>query len=225
MIASLNTMRRPPSLLPVIGALTLLALLTAPDALDAKRKKRTYRPPLKIVNVTPSPVPFIPGPESSLTLAVTVELPKRLEGVDVLEVSSLISFPSKRSIRFLFDRQSLDHVVVENGKPHMQFTLLWDGKDQNRQYVRPGKYAYAIRAKLMAEEKGFVKSKTVSLFKRGTLEVSSPPPDVVKPAHTPTPPPRPESAPSSEGGADSRKTDDKRPNAADHSQDHPDDVT
>ena len=224
MIASLNTMRRPPSLLPVIGALTLLALLMAPDALDAKRKKRTYRPPLKIVNVTPSPVPFIPGPGSSLTLAVTVELPKRLEGVDVLEVSSLISFPSKRSIRFLFDRQSLDHAVVENGKPRMRFTLLWDGKDQNRQYVRPGKYAYAIRAKLMAEEKGFVKSKTVSLFKRGTLEVSSPP-DVVKPSSTLPPPPRPKSAPSSEGGAASRKTDDKRSNAAGHSHDHPDDVT
>ena len=196
MTAGPKTMRRLPSFVPFIGALTLLALLTAPDALDAKRKKRTYRPPVKIVNVTPSPVPFTPGPGSSLALAVTVELPGNLDGIDVIEVSSLISFPSKSSIRFLFDRQPLDDVVVENGKSRKQLTLLWDGKDQNRRYVSPGKYAYAIRAKLMAEEKGFVKAKTVSLFERGTLDVL-PSTDEVKLEYTPEPPPKPRLAPSS----------------------------
>ncbi len=223
MMASLITMRRSPSFLPFIGALTLLALLTAPDALDAKRKKRIYRPPLVIVNVTPSPVPFIPGPGSSLALAVTVKLPERLDRFDVLEVSSLISFPSKRSIRFLFDRQSLDDVMVVDGKPRTRVTLLWDGTDQHRQYVSPGKYVYAIRAKLMAEKKGFMQTKTVSTFKRGTLDVSSPP-DVVEPVDILEPRRRPESAPPTEQGADTRKTGDAPPNAAGQPQE-PDDVT
>lgn len=173
----MSTMRWIQSSLPFIGALTLLAVLAAPDALDAKRKKRAYRPPLRIVNVTPSPVPFLPGHGSSLSLAVTVELPRDFNETDVLEVSSLISFPSKRSIRFLYDRQPLHHVAMENGRPRKQITLLWDGRDQNRQYVNPGEYAYAIRAKLMAEFSGFMKAKTVSLFARGTLDVSAQPAD------------------------------------------------
>ena len=216
-------MRSSQSFLPFIGALVILALLTAPDALDAKRKKRTYQSPLKIINVTPSPVPFIPGPESSLALAVTVELPASLEGIDVIEVSSIISSLSKKSIRFLFDRQSLDNLAMVNGKLRKRLILLWNGKDQNHQYVSPGKYAYTVRAKLMAEKKGFVQSKIVSLFKRGTLDVSSPP-DVVEPADILEQPPRLDSAPSTEEGAAPRKTDDGRPNAAGQPQ-APDDVT
>ena len=202
-------MQRPQSFLPFIGTLTLLALLTAPDALDAKRKKRTYQPPLKIVNVTPSPVPFRPGPGSSLALAVTVELPENLDGIDIIEVSSLISFPSKRRIRFVFERQPLDNVVMQDGKPRKRLTLIWDGKDQNRQYVRQGKYAYAIRAKLMAREKGFMKAKTVSLFERGTLDVLSPP-GVGEPADHIQPIPRPESAPSTETAALLKKDDERQ---------------
>jgi len=173
----MSAMRWIQSSLPFIGVLTLLAVLAAPDALDAKRKKRAYRPPIRIVNVTPAPVPFLPGHGSVLSLAVTVELPRDFNETDVLEVSSLISFPSKRSIRFVYDRQPLHDVAMENGRPRKQFTLLWDGRDQHHQYVSPGKYAYAIRAKLMVEELGIMKAKTVSLFARGTLDVSAPPAD------------------------------------------------
>ncbi len=213
-VTGVSAMRWTQSSLPFIGALTLLAVLAAPDALDAKRKKRAYRPPIKIVNVTPSPVPFLPGDGSSLSLAVTVELPGNVNETDVLEVSSLISFPSKRSIRFLYDRQPLNDVVMENGKPRKRLILLWDGKDQNHQYVDPGEYAYAVRAKLMAEEHGFVKAKTVSLFTKGTLNVSSPP-DIVEPVDT-VGHPDADVPPSPEAGTVSRTQDDEQPEAAGH---------
>ncbi len=237
--------RRPrtrPSFVGVV-ALALLAWLTAPEEIDARRKRPPAPPPLAIVNVTPSPVPFIPGPESSLTLTVTVELPDSLGGAEIIEVSSLIGSPSERSIRFVVDRQTLDDVVMEDGKPLKRITLIWDGKDQHRRYVRPGTYAYAVRAKLMVEQNGFLQATTVSRFERGTLNVAPPPEAAVEPSTVvttpttvtpPTPPapvdagapppvtspPRSDSAPSTDTDTDAgasanpRTPDDARPNAA-----------
>lgn len=163
-----------PSRLTFISLLTLLAFVLAPAALDAKRKRRAPPPPLKIVDITTSPVPFAPGHEP-MTITVTVELPEKLEKFDLLEVSSLISVPTRRSIRFLVRRQILDTVIIEGGnKPRMTTTLLWDGKDQTRKHVPKGTYSYEARAKLMAHEEGFAKVKIVSPFARGTLDVSSP---------------------------------------------------
>ncbi len=156
-----------------IGMVTLLALLSATPVLDAKRKKQTHLPQLKIVDITTLPVPFAPG-DGPMAITVAVELPGNVHRFDVLEVASLISVPSKRSIRFLVSRQPLDAVAIEDGKPRMQTTLLWDGKDQTRQYVSQGTYDYEVRAKLMANEEGFIKTKVVSLIVRGTVEVSSP---------------------------------------------------
>lgn len=155
-----------------ISIVTLLALLSTPAALDAKRKTPSP-PPLKIVNVATSPVPFTPG-NGPMSIIVEIELPEDLSEVEVLEVSSLISSPSKRVIRFLFSRQPLDHVVMEHGKPRMKTTLLWDGKDQARRYMTEGTYAYEVRAKLMAAENGFMKAKIVSRRAHGTVEVVSP---------------------------------------------------
>lgn len=155
-----------------ISLVTLLALLSTPAALEAKRKKPPP-PPLQIVDVTTSPVPFTPG-NHSMSMTVEVELPEDLSEVEVLEVSSLISSPSKRVIRFLFSRQRLDHVIMEHGKPRMRATLLWDGKDQFRRYMTEGTYAYEVRAKLMADENGFMKAKMVSRRARGTVEVAWP---------------------------------------------------
>lgn len=161
------------SRLTVIGLLTLLAFVLAPAALDAKRKRRAPPPPLKIVDITTSPVPFAPGHEP-MAITVTVELPEKLDQFDLLEVSSLISVPTRRSIRFLVRRQILDTVIIEDGKPRMTTTLLWDGKDQTRKHVPQGTYSYEARAKLMVHEEGFAKVKIVSPFARGTLDVSSP---------------------------------------------------
>ena len=109
-----------------------------------------------------------------MALTVTVELPGNSDQFDVLEVSSLISVPSRRSVRFLVSRQPLDRVIIEDGQSRIKTTLLWDGMDQNRQHVRQGTYSYEARAKLMAHEEGFTRAKIVSPFARGTLKVSSP---------------------------------------------------
>ena len=166
-----------PSRLTFISLLTLLAFVLTPVSLDAKRKKRTPPSPLKIVDITTSPVPFAPGHEP-MAITVTVELPEKLDQFDLLEVSSLISVPTRRSIRFLVKRQALDTVIIKNGKqdgkPRMTTTLLWDGKDQTRKHVPQGTYSYEARAKLMAHEEGFAKAKIVSPFARGTIDVSSP---------------------------------------------------
>ena len=162
-----------PVRLTFISLVTLLAFVLAPVALDAKRKKSPPRSPLKIVAVTTSPVPFAPG-RGPMAITVTVELPGNLDQFDFLEVSSLISVPTRRSIRFLVSRQPLNNVVIEDGKPRMKITLFWDGKDQTRQHVRQGTYTYEARAKLMAHEEEFTKAKIVSPFARGTLDVSSP---------------------------------------------------
>lgn len=171
-----------PSRLTFIILLTLLAFGLAPAALDAKRKKPTPKPPLKIVDITTSPVPFAPG-HGHMAFTVTVELPENLDQFDFLEVSSLISVPTRRSIRFLVSRQPLNAVVSEDGKPHVKTTLLWDGKDQTREHVRQGTYTYQARAKLMAREEGFTRAKIVSPFARGTLDVSSPQALAKQPPH------------------------------------------
>ena len=96
--------------------------------------------------------------------------------MDLLEVSSMISFPSKRSIRFLYNRLSLDEVVNSSGESKISTTLLWDGKDQTKQLVSPGTYRYEVRAKLMTNSDGPPLTKIVSLRARGKLEVSEPEP-------------------------------------------------
>jgi len=161
------------SRLTFITLVTLLAFGLAPATSDAKRKKPAPKPPLKIVGITTSPVPFAPG-HGHMAFTVTVELPENLDQFDLLEVSSLISVPTRRSIRFLASRQPLNKVIIEDGKSHVKTTLLWDGKDQTKQHVRQGTYSYEARAKLMAHEEGFTKAKIVSPFARGTLDVSSP---------------------------------------------------
>lgn len=143
------------------------------DDADAKRKRRYSPPPLKILDISTSPTPFAPG-NGPLAIMIDVELPKNLSNVDLLEVSSMISFPSKRSIRFLYSRHPIEEAVVFGGKSKISTTLLWDGKDQTNQWVSAGTYTYEIRAKLMANTDGPPRTKMVSLRVRGELEVSSP---------------------------------------------------
>ena len=140
---------------------------------DAKRKRRYSPPPLKILDISTSPTPFAPG-NGPLAITIDVGLPKNLSNVDLLEVSSMISFPSKRSIRFLYSRHPIEEAVVFGGKSKISTTLLWDGKDQTNQWVSAGTYKYEIRAKLMANMDGSPRTKMVSLRVRGELEVSSP---------------------------------------------------
>lgn len=144
------------------------------DDADAKRKKRRYRAPsLKILDISTSPMPFAPG-TGPLTITVDVGLPKNLSNVDLLEVSSMISFPTKRSIRFLYNRLPLDEIEASGNKKKISTTFLWDGKDHTDNLVSAGTYKYEIRAKLMSQKDGPARVKIVSLRARGELEVSPP---------------------------------------------------
>jgi len=155
----------------VVMCFMIIAGMWSQDESEAKRRGR-YIPALKIVDISTAPMPFAPG-NGPLAITVEVELPKDLSGVDLLEVSSLISFPTKRSIRFLSNRHPIEDVDHQTGKPRLKTTLIWDGKDQTKEYVGQGDYEYEIRAKLMKNAGGNPRTKIVSLRARGTLQVSS----------------------------------------------------
>jgi hypothetical protein len=151
---------------------TLASSIILMDEADAKRKKRRYSAPsLKILDISTSPMPFAPG-SGPLEITVDVALPKNLSQVDLLEVSSMISFPSKRSIRFLYNRHPIEEVEKAGDTKKFTTTMLWDGKDQTNQLVSAGTYKYEIRAKLMSNKTGRSLVKVVSLRARGELEVS-----------------------------------------------------
>jgi len=157
----------------------LVGLLSAESA-DAKRKPvQRPEPDLRIVAVTASPEPFSPG-TGSLDLAVEIELPKELNGATLLEVSSLISSRSKRSMRFLSSRQAVTVQPASDpppkaqtaaASPRMVVKLTWDGTDQTKQLVEHGRYHYEVRAKLLVAGENGPRTQMVSWPKRGTLEV------------------------------------------------------
>lgn len=157
----------------VISLATCLIILglLSPEA-EGKRKRRFTSPPLKIIDVTASPVPYTLG-TGLLELQIEVELPNNLKEADVLEVSSLITSPSKRSMRFLSNRQPIDIQPDSSGKSHVATTLFWDGMDQTNTFVSEGPYHYEVRAKLITVWKDGYRTTMVSLRKRGVLDVKA----------------------------------------------------
>lgn len=164
----------------LLCCLSLLLLIPCGSA-EAKRKA-PYRPQpdLRILSISPSPISYSlqNGP---LNIAIEIELPKDLDGATILEVSSLISSPSKRSMRFLSNRQPVGAAALaqlnqapsseSNPKPQLTVTLTWDGIDQNQNVVEQGTYSYEVRAKLLAVGEKGPRTQMVSWPKRGTLEV------------------------------------------------------
>ena len=148
--------------LALLGVLCGLVLAVAcPGDLAAKTKApRVPRPEpeLKILDLNITPTPYTPS-NGQLQFAVTVQLPKEeWNGATILEVSSLISSPSKTSLRFLSHRQGV-HVpapaLVGGVPPKLALQLTWDGQDHRKQLAGPGQYAYEVRIKLLANgEKG-----------------------------------------------------------------------
>lgn len=174
--------RRPMTALGIPILCLLISLLLLTDHAEARRKQvHRPQPDLNILSVT-SPASYSPqtGP---LDFAIEVELPKNLDGATILEVSSLISSPSRRSMRFLSSRQPIgaqaQSIVAPAGangsqpqtKPLVAVTLTWDGKDQSEQLVERGKYSYEVRAKLLAAGEKGLRTQMVSWPKRGTVEV------------------------------------------------------
>lgn len=163
-----------------------VAIVASPPASlgKVKRKPAPVVPPdLRILAVGLSAEPFLleAGP---LEFTIDVELPDDLEGATLLEVSSLITSPSKRSMRFLANRVPLgdqlrqlppisDPAQVGQAKPRVAVTLTWDGTDQSKQPVDSGRYQYEVRAKLLSMGDKGPRTQMVSWPKRGTITVKN----------------------------------------------------
>lgn len=152
----------------VAGSLALAAtLLSAPTA-GAKRPP-AHEPDLRIVQVTLSTDSYVPG-QGMLDVAVEIELPTYLDGEILLEVSSLISSPSKRTMRFLANRQPVA-LPQADGTSRITVTLTWDGTDQHEHRVGQGRYTYEIKAKLLAVSEKSPRTLMISWPKRGAIDV------------------------------------------------------
>jgi hypothetical protein len=119
-----------------------------------------------------APIPYQPG-NGVLEFSVTVQLPKELNGSTILEVTSLISSPSKTSLRFLSARQPVEAPIQneDGAPPTLSVQLSWDGMDHRKQLAESGTYSYEVRTKLLTNGEKGPRTMMVSWPKRGTLEV------------------------------------------------------
>jgi hypothetical protein len=174
-------MRRPPwhrSIQAIGLALALWCLAGSGDGVSGAAKTKTpVRPPdLKILSVDPIPTPFVVN-EQPLTLTIMVELPKNLPDKALLNVTTLITSPSKSSIRLLENNQPLtDKTPADAGNKNdeqrrIKVVQRWDGTDQTKQIVSDGLYDYQVQAKLMVAGKNGPVTRETAWKKRGTLEV------------------------------------------------------
>lgn len=161
---------------PWAGVLGLcLALLIPTDSVAKQKSPKTPRPEpeLKIIELNIAPTPYTPG-NGPLQFDVTVQLPKEVESTMVLEVTSLISSPSRTSLRFLTHRQPVDTFPAAAGgheRPKVSIALLWDGQDQRKQLASTGTYSYEVRTKLLTNGEKGPRTTMVAWPKRGTVKV------------------------------------------------------
>lgn len=167
---------RPHLLALSLGVVLALSLSTHIEA----RSKRVSVSPVKIADVVLSPDPFILG-KSALTLTMLVELPSSLNGANVLEVSAMITSPTRRSMSFVAHRRLVDDQEAKGRNLTVPMVLVWDGKDQYRQLVDDGSYFYELQAKLMEDQGYGPRTKIVSHRVHGTLEALAYPGEVLPP--------------------------------------------
>lgn len=154
----------------------IAVLAAGPLDASAKRKKRRAprpEPELKILEVKVSPNPYTVS-DGPAEFSALVQLPKELNGASLLEVSSLVSSPSKTSIRFLSVRQPVESQPSSEeppARPRVSVVLSWDGMDHNKTAAEAGVYHYELRAKLLAAGDKGPRTQMVSWPKRGTIEV------------------------------------------------------
>lgn len=137
----MTTLTRPLVRLVTIAlAGALLAAWLAPDDADARRKRRrAVQPPLRILSITLTPESYTVG-DGSLDFTVDVKLPSNLDGSTILEVSSLITSPSKRHLRFLWSRKpiTLHFQALQDQDPP---TPEQPGPESEGQGQKPGETA------------------------------------------------------------------------------------
>lgn len=153
-----------------------ILFLTSGPVLAKSKTPRAPRPEpdLKILEFKISPTPYSVT-AGQLEFSAVVQLPKDLDGATLLEVSSLVTSPSKTSIRFLSTRKPLDDheipVATSAEFPRLPIVLTWDGMDHQKMPASAGLYHYEVRAKLLANGEKGPRTLMVSWPKRGTVEV------------------------------------------------------
>ena len=154
---------------------SILSLCLLDHASAKPKPNHTPRPEpdLKILEfkITPNPYTVSGG---ILEFAAIVQLPKDLDGATLLEVSSLVSSPSKTSLRFLATRRAIEAPAMPATSaefPRIPVVLTWDGMDHKKAPAVPGTYHYEMRAKLLANGEKGPRTLMVSWPKRGTIEV------------------------------------------------------
>ena len=153
----------------------LATSLDAPSHAASAKVKGKF-PDLKILSVEATPVPFFLN-EHPLTLTITVALPKSLPGGALLDVTTLITSPSKTSFRLLTNRQTVagNSAAGADGAKSLpsliQVMQTWDGTDHTKHIVADGMYDYQVQAKLLVPGKNGPLMREASLKKRGKFEV------------------------------------------------------
>lgn len=157
-----------PKLMVICLGIVVSVFLCEP--VDAKKKRKRFISSVKVEKVTTSPDPFIVG-QSPLTLSMMVKVPLSTKGNKFLEVSALITSPTRRSMSFVSRRLSFAEATQGGLLSFVPIELVWDGKDQYDHFVPDGSYFYEIQAKLMKDTGNGPRTKVVSRKIQGTLEV------------------------------------------------------
>lgn len=161
------------------GLLCLYGFLVGFSHTESFAKEKPPRAPrpepeLKIIDLNIAPMPYTQG-NGPVQFSVTVQLPREIHRAVILEVTSLISSPSKTSLRFLTHRQPIpipSSSSREQERPTVVVELLWDGQDHRKQVAGAGTYAYEVRTKLLADGEKGLRTMMVAWPKRGMLEVN-----------------------------------------------------
>jgi len=156
----------------IAGALLVLSPGTA-SAKSKPTKAPRPEPELKVLELKISPNPYRVS-AGALEFSAIVQLPKELDGATILEVSSLVTSPSKTSIRFLSQRKPLESPAatpISTEPPRLSVVLTWDGMDHTKEPAEPGIYQFELRAKLLSNGDKGPRTLMVSWPKRGMLEL------------------------------------------------------
>ncbi|HTL62902.1 MAG TPA: hypothetical protein VL261_14755 [Nitrospira sp.] len=155
-------------------ACTILLLQDSAVWAKSKAAKASRpEPELKVLElkITPNPYTVSAG---SMEFSALVQLPRELDGATILEVSSLVTSPSKTSIRFLSLRKPLEvpaATPISTEPPKVPVVLTWDGRDHTKEPAEAGTYHFELRAKLLSNGDKGPRTLMLSWPKRGTLEV------------------------------------------------------
>ncbi len=139
------------------------------EPVDAKKKRKRFISSVKVEQMVTSPDPFIIG-QGPVTFSMMVKVPLSAKDNAILEVSVLITSPTRKSMSFVSSRMSFAEATQGGLLSFVPIELVWDGKDQYDDFVHDGSYFYEIQAKLMEDTGNGPRTKIVSRKIQGTLE-------------------------------------------------------